>query len=242
MNRSNALWILGALLTTTGVSPIALADPDDSRGRNMIEPVNKASQVEVMREIASPTDLLPAFPNPKSGKELLLNLFNAIKSNALIKPEFFSVEILAATINAADKNHTEPGQRTSIFPGPDSSVSVSGNIPADSHPITLENGEVFIWKNTFAGGFRKTPEGKSRGSLNIGSPVGKISFEEFESVFGKNWSFGRSRPHPPPPPTGPHGNYSITYDFGDARYNKRVNASFYGDGSLRGVLSTVEEK
>jgi hypothetical protein len=178
---------------------------------------------------------------PATSRDVLERMKSALDENLLVQQDFFKDENLKRFFGLTDiqsgvgaKNPGDLWAAGHDFGGIFKGAEVDGNFYHGANFSLIRS----------AGA-----SGKIKGVVKLVIPgilpkPSALYFDNVENVFGKTWErINETLPDGPlPPPTGPHGNERIKYVIDDSLFNKTINVSFYGDGSLAGILISEEAK
>jgi hypothetical protein len=202
---------IGGILS--GCAPTRTSAPLPSEDCRTIEPP------VMLYEIRKPRNLI----------QLLSNLERALKRDLLLRRSFYTDDNIqrlsgASEIHWGERTSSQQYVWASGFDGMTRKVRVGSNMfEGVSYSIT--------WWVADAG----KCEMNAYVSLMGSNP--DVSFEQVEKLLGTNWLSYPLFPYPadgrgPAPPTDPHGNARIRYDFNSAGVSRSIVLEFHADGTL----------
>jgi hypothetical protein len=176
---------------------------------------------------------------PMRGVHLLDNLDFALQHNVVLRQDFYTPENISRFFGAHTAIHREL----------DGTIWASWTVrPTAQELAKLEPGgwRYAAWQYWVRS--RRDRSGKQSGEITITcnfAAYNAPTFEDVETVFGSQWRNGRLEgipPHPPPLPSGRHGNAYIIYDLDTATLQRSIEVRFRADGTFGSFALIVKEK
>jgi hypothetical protein len=234
MQAGRSLVVAGAV-TAAGNVPGCAMSPPHAGGLARAEPQDGNN---AWHYAATTEGEFSMARRPNTLRELLTNLKVASDRGLLLREDFYTEENLK------------------VFSGGNEVLWVARSPTRQQATITGFDGmlpPVRVGNNTFAGitysiGRDVLESGRIQANVHVSlmEPNPGVTFDSVEGVFGRNWQEFPFFPAPPGrkfgPPTRPHGNDRIRYDFGDNRESRSVVMEFHADGTLYNMTLSEEMK
>jgi hypothetical protein len=228
--------VLTALLMTIGSVKISAsafaADIYHPQASGLVEPEISFRLVAEMTE----KEPLGMVKSPTTSIKLLQNIKFVLDKDLLMHKEFYTAENLDRFFGAqgvssggSDAGLTDLWVRAKNF----------------GYLVKSTKNDEYVFSGiSFSSGIKSKAGGKVSSFVNLGIGLGGPSFDDVESVFGKEWTLDKTAPlhGPPPAPIAPHGNERLTYTFDDDLVERRLVVQFHGNGLIYIANLSVETR